>query len=271
MLCEIAQLHPFGEADFPFLRRQFARQQLDQRRFASAVAAQQTDARARHQVQLDRIENHTIAIARGDLFHIQQRVRQVFRRAEAEAEGVIDVRWRDQLHALQHFDAALRLFSFAGLGAEAIDIALQVRHFALLLLKLRLLLGKPGGALLLERAVVAGIFIQALLLDMQDFVHNRIEKVAVVGDQDQRAAVAFQPALQPDNGVEIEVVGRFVEQQQVGTADQRLRQVQAHAPAAGEVADRPLQLLLTKAQTVKQAGGARLYTPGLNRVQLAVQ
>ncbi len=90
-------------------------------------------------------------------------------------------------------------------------------------------------------------------------------------DQHQRAGVAFQPALQPDHRIEIQVVGRFVEQQQVGTAHQRLRQVETHAPAAGKVAHRALQLFVGEAEAVQQAGGAGTDGPSVDGVQLTVQ
>ena len=112
MLCEVAQLNAFRQPDFAVERSQFACQQLNQRRFARAVAAQQADARARHQIELDSVENNALAVACGDFLHLQQRVGQTFRRAEAEAEGVVDVRRRDHLHALQHLNAALRLLRF---------------------------------------------------------------------------------------------------------------------------------------------------------------
>ncbi len=66
------------------------------------------------------------------------------------------------------------------------------------------------------------------------------------------------------------MVSRFIEQQQVGAADQRLRQVEAHTPAAGEVADRAGKLLVAEAEAVQQAGGARADGPRVNRVQLTV-
>ena len=71
-----------------------------------------------------------------------------------------------------------------------------------------------------------------------------------MGDQNQSALIAFQPLFQPDHCVEIEVVGRFIEQQQVGAADQRLGEVKAHTPAAGEIADRTFELFVRKTQTV---------------------
>ncbi|MNV37308.1 hypothetical protein D3C71_1288230 [compost metagenome] len=128
-------------------------------------------------------------------------------------ERVVHVRRGDHLHAFEHLDAALRLFRFRGFGLKAIDEALQMGHTLLLAFVHRLLLGQARGALALERTVVAGVFEHRLLFDMNDFIHYRIEEVAVMGDQDQRALIAFEPFFQPDHRVEIEVVGGFIEEQ----------------------------------------------------------
>ena len=145
-----------------------------------------------------------------------------------------------------------------------------MRHALLLAFVHGLLLGKTRRALALEGAVVAGVLEHRLLFDMNDFIHHRVEEVAVVGDQNQSALIALEPLLQPNNRIEIEVVSRFIEQQQVRAADQRLRQVEAHTPAAGEVADRAFQLFIAEAQAVQQAGGAGANGPRVDGVQLAV-
>ena len=69
--------------------------------------------------------------------------------------------------------------------------------------------------------------------------------------------VAHQPGLQPDDGVEVEVVGGLVEQQHVGAAEQGARQVQAHAPATGELGDGAALVGGLEAEAVQQLGGAR--------------
>ena len=270
MLGEVAELDAFGEADLPAYGLEFASQELNQRRFPGAVAAQQADTRPRHQIELDGVEDNTLAIAGADFLHLQQRVRQALRLAEAEVERVIHVRRGDELHPLQHFNTALRLLGFGGFGAEAIDIALQMRDTLLLAFVHRLLLSEPGGALHFKRTVVAGVLKHRLLFDVDNFVDDRIEEIAIVGDQDQRPRVALQPLLQPDHRIKVEVVSRFIEQQQIGAADQRLREVKAHTPAAGKIADRPLKLFIAKTQAVQQAGGAGADGPGVDGVQLAV-
>ena len=121
----------------------------------------------------------------------------------------------NQLHTLKHLNTALGLLRFGGFGTETVDITLQMRYAFLLAFIHRLLLRQTGGALYFKRTVVAGVLEHALLFDMNNFINDRIEEVAVVRDQDQRALIALQPFFQPDNGIEIEVVSRFVEQQQV--------------------------------------------------------
>ena len=60
---------------------------------------------------------------------------------------VINVGRGDELHTLEHFDTALRLFSFGGFSAKTVDVALQMRDAQLLALIHRLLLRKTGRAL----------------------------------------------------------------------------------------------------------------------------
>ena len=128
-------------------------------------------------------------------------------------EGGTDMCRGDLLHAFECLQAALRLPGLAGLGAKAINESAHVRDLALLLFVGSLLAGKPFGPQPLEGAVVATAEGGSLVLDVQDVDADAVEKLAVVRDQQQGAAIALQPAFQPDHCVQVEVVGRFVEQQ----------------------------------------------------------
>ncbi len=86
---------------------------------------------------------------------------------------------------------------------------------------------------------------------------HAVEELAVVRDQQQRAGIILQPAFQPDDGIEVQVVGGLVQQQQVGAAHQRARHVQAHAPAAGEFAHQRVLIGGGEAQAMHQLRGAR--------------
>jgi len=78
-----------------------------------------------------------------------------------------------------------------------------------------------------------------------------------VRDQEQGARVFTQPAFQPENRVDVEMVGRLIQQQQVGTTHQRAGHIDAHPPAAGEGADRPRLVGRIEAETVHQLAGTR--------------
>ena len=181
------------------------------------------------------------------------------------------MRGRDQLHAFERLDAALRLARLGGLGAEAVDKLVQVGALALLLVEQRLLLGEAFAALALELGVAAAVEREALLFDVRDVADHGVEEDAVVGDQQQRAAVVAQPLFEPDDGVEIEVVGRLVEQQQIGAAHQRLRQVESHPPAAREVGHRPGEVGAREAQAVEQCGGTGAGAVALDLLQPAME
>ena len=73
---------------------------------------------------------------------------------------------------------------------------------------------------------------------MDDAVDDAVEEIAVVRDEQQRAGIAREPVLEPQHGIEVEVVGGLVEQQEVRAAHQRLREIEPHPPAAGESRDR---------------------------------
>src|SRR5205823_9432060 len=143
----------------------------------------------------------------------------------------IDVRRGNQLHALEGPDPALRLLRLGRLGAKAVDVRAQVCYLPLLLGVGGLLLRQLVRVLALELRVIAGVEPQLAPVEMDDRRDNRIEKIAIMRDQKQRAGVALQPLLEPKYGIEIEMVRRLDEQEQIGASHQRMRKVEPHAPA----------------------------------------
>ena len=93
-----------------------------------------------------------------------------------------------------------------------------MRHLLLLLGKAGLLQFKLLGAQLFELAVVAAVTVQFALLDLQGDVGDRIQKLAVVADQDHGACIALEPGFEPDKRIQIQVVGGLVQQQQIAGA-----------------------------------------------------
>ena len=116
---------------------------------------------------------------------------------------------------------------------------------------------EPLGARALEAVVVAIVGDELLLVDVHDVVAHVVQQVAIVAHHQQRVAEALQVLGEPQHRLEIEMVGRLVEDQEVGIAEQRSRQRHAHAPAAGELAAGPRLGGVVEAQAMQDRGGPR--------------
>ncbi len=115
--------------------------------------------------------------------------------------------------------------------------ALAQPHFFLGELPVELLLqdGFIGERRLLPpqvRGVVAGPGRQLTAIELDDPRRETLEERAVVRHEHHRAAIVREEAFQPGDGVDVQMVRRLVEQQQVRLADQRARHQHTPAPSA---------------------------------------
>ena len=145
----------------------------------------------------------------------------------------------DALGPLQLADLLLHLLGLGVLGPEAADEGLGRVDLPLLVL---------GGVdqslvalplLLLEVVVVARVEVDDAPVEIGDVGDHPVEEVAVVADDHQRARPGEQELLQPDEALEVEMVGGLVHEQQIGLLEQQPRQRHPHPPAPGQLGDRP--------------------------------
>ncbi len=237
MLGKITNAQAIAVNPLPAQGLDFTGQKLDEGRFTRAVAAQHAQARACLQTEINVTQNNGIAISDIDLFQAQQWMGVFGGFAEGKTERRIHMGCGNRLHARQSLESALRLARLAGLGAEARHEILHMGNLTLLLLVAALLQRQLLGTLPLKLRVVATVEVDIALLHMGNGIHHIIQKVAVMGDQQQRAWVRQQPLFKPEYGIEVEMVGRLIEQQQIGTAHQRFGEIEPHAPTTGEGAD----------------------------------
>ena len=73
---------------------------------------------------------------------------------------------------------------------------------------------------------------QLATIEIDDACGQPRQERAVVGDEHDRACVVAEEALEPRNRIDVEMVGRLVEQQQIRLANQGLREQRAAAPAS---------------------------------------
>ena len=94
----------------------------------------------------------------------------------------------------------------------------------------------------------------AVALEGEDVRRDAVEEPAVVADDHGAAGIVEQRLLERAQRVDVEVVGRLVEQQQVGALLQHLGEMHPVALAAGELPD--LLLLVGAAEVEQRAIGA---------------
>jgi hypothetical protein len=73
----------------------------------------------------------------------------------------------------------------------------------------------------------------AVPLERQDVGRNAIQKPAIVADDHGATTKVQETVLQRSQGIDVQVVGWFVEQEKVPAAPEQFRQVYAVALAAG--------------------------------------
>ena len=143
----------------------------------------------------------------------------------------------------------------------ALERALPRLLLLLLLRQPLLLLLQPGGVVALPGNAAAAI-------ELQDPAGDVVEEVAVVGDGHDGAGVVVQEALEPGHRFGVEVVGRLVEQQQVGLLQQQPAQRHAPALAAGELArpsaspggQRSASIAISTVRSRSQASAASIFS-----------
>mmetsp|Transcript_5424 Transcript_5424/g.10351 ORF Transcript_5424/g.10351 Transcript_5424/m.10351 type:complete len:318 (-) Transcript_5424:233-1186(-) len=111
---------------------------------------------------------------------------------------------------------------------------------------------------------------QLQVVQVYDVCAHRVQEVSVVRHNDERLLPALQVLLQPEHGAQVEMVGGLVQQQQRGLDEERARERDAHAPAAGEGLGRPCLHRGGEAQAMQDLGRARIRSVCVFSVQQLV-
>ena len=183
--------------------------------------------------------------------------------------GEVDAAHRGSL--ARHLLVALQtrlVLGLARLGGtpHPLELALE------LLGELGLLLALGGQALRLcieIGRVVALVRVQVPAVDLADPLGYVVEEVAVMRDGEHGALVVVQVVLEPQHRLGIEVVGRLVEQQQVGLLEQKLAQRDAPALASREHAHGHIGI--GALERVHRLGELAVDVPAVGRVDLVLE
>ena len=108
-------------------------------------------------------------------------------------------------------------------------------------------------------AVVALKALEGSGLEAKQPIHGAIQEVAVVGDHHHATAKIFEEVLEHAQGVDVEVVGGFIQQQHVGRFDQEPAQMQAPPLTAREFAHGLVLLGWREQEALEQLGGIEFH------------
>jgi hypothetical protein len=115
---------------------------------------------------------------------------------------------------------------------------------------------------------IARVGPQLAPVELDDARRHAVQEGAVVGDGHHAALEVDQQLLQPLDRVQVQVVGGFVEQQDIGLAHQRLGECDAFAGSAGQRADLRLWVQM---QAMQGLLDALLPVPAVLRLNRALQ
>ena len=271
VLGEVADAQLAGADRLARFRFELAGQQAHEGRLAVAVGAQQRDAVLAVDAQPQARQNRAAGfVADGDIVQRDQWRRQGFRLGEAEAWHLLLDDAGDRLHACQGLEARLGLARLGGLVAEAVDEGLDMLALGLLarVHGRDALQPRPAGRL--EAVVVAVVERQPAAFEVHGLFRHGVQQAAVVGDQDQGAGRGLEVALKPECRLQVQVVGRLVQEQQVGRREEQGGQGDAHAPAARQGVDGTLLGRLVEAEAGQDLGRPGRRALGADRGQALV-
>ena len=258
MLREVPHLHAASDGDLAGVGLGLSGDELEERRLSRAVDAHDAPSLAAADEQVEPVVDLALAVALDHPVDLRDVLARARRGAEVELEHLAPLGRLDALDLVELFHPRLHLRRVARARLELGDEGFLLREHRLLARVLRFLLRRRDRALLLVKFVVAGVRRELAAVDLDDLRDEAVQKLAIVGRHHERAFELAKEPLEPDDRLDVEVVGRLVEEERVGLHEQDARERDAHLPAAGELADVALDHLVAKAEPRQDLARPRL-------------
>ncbi len=262
-------LMPFGAR--PGIRRFDPGEHAHQRRLAGAVGADEGNAIAALDEDVDAPEHDPPAVCLAHAAQVEHRPPALRARREREVDTLALRRNLDRDDLLPHLDPALDLRRLGRGVAEAVDEGVHPRQLVILVALLLAEPLHPGFTLDEVGAVVAGVVGQPAHADVGDARDHGVEEEAVVRDEDDGVRVAGEVFFEPVARFQIEVVRRLVEQQQSGAPEQQLGERDPHLPPAGERLARLGEIVRREAQPAQHRRDLEVDAVALEPAEILLQ
>ena len=135
------------------------------------------------------------------------------RRRKTKTHHRIVVFHLNELNFFQLFNTALGLAGLSGFGTETVNKRLGFSNFSLLSFSLSQQDFLAGFAFLEVEGKIAGILFCTAMVECDGTRHHRIKQSNIMADDANGSSVTTQALLQPTLALNIQMVGRLVQQQ----------------------------------------------------------
>ena len=256
-LGEIADPDAVADLRFPSQGLHLAQDGAQQRRLAAAVGPDEADLLAPAQDQAGILDEHLVAVSRTQAVQDEDAFGALRGFRQPQGEGFIFHRF---FQAFQPVQARL-----ASPGHLTLDARLEAADIGLLLGDV-VLLGLIGRLFGLDLdflfhqilGVVARERLQAAALHFEDARRHVVQEGTVMADHEQAAAEIVQVLLQPFHHADVQMVRRFVKNEEFRRTHEGRRQHKARLLAAGQAFRRLLPHGFRKGQAEEDLLQVRL-------------
>src|SRR5690606_9572525 len=202
------------------LRRAIAKQRSEQRGLARTVRPHEYHMLAPVYRGGEVLQERPAADCHVESLGHEHLVATAITRLEAQRHYVLVTGRRAETRQTRESRAAALGLTTVHARYVAPNVILLLRNVARLLVE-RTLLREPAFVALAHECLVAAVVgNRGARLNVKHVVCNRRKESAVVAHEHHRAIRLAQPLLQPATGLQVQVVGRFVEQQHVRRSHQ---------------------------------------------------
>ena len=238
-LGQIGRLDRRAETDAPGIHRLLAQQAAQEGRLAGAVVTQDGDPLPALDQKLHAGEQLPFPVALGHILDRKNHIPEEFLFPEAGLErllGLGPLGLADALQTVLHRhraaveDAVVDAPALHPLNREG-----KLLDLSLLLLILLELEVEAGLLFLQIEGIVSVVVLGMTVGDLDDPVHDPVQEEAVMGDRQRGPLELLDIGLQPLDAAQVQVVGRLVEQKDVGLLQQEPGEIHAGLFAAGEL------------------------------------
>ena len=212
-------------------------------RFAFAVFTDESDFFPAANGQRCVFENGVAAVRFAHVFHDNGVGSGTRRRREFQPQsGIVFLVNFNSIQFFQLLDAALHLHGFRGFVAETFDKILRISDLLLLVFVSPELLFAAFFPQFHVFGIIDAVIVNFSQGNFDRSQANPVNKSPVVGNDNHGVGLRSEEIFEPLNGLNIQVIGRLVEQQNVRFQQKQLGQFDAHSPSAAKFSGRTVEI-----------------------------